>query len=84
MLADLGEVYLPGALDLGVVSLSWILNAGERAGHGTHPVHCCTSCQCFIAPLFSQKLGHHFNPLIFLQDFSWSVSAGAITRMSHV
>ena len=53
VLADLGEVCLPGALDLGVVTWSWILNAWEWAGCATHPVHCCTSCQCFIAPLFS-------------------------------
>ena len=79
VLADLGEVYLPGALDLGVVTLSWILNAWEWAGRKTHPVHRSTSCQCFTAPLFSQKLGQHFNPLIFLQELSRSVSADAIT-----
>lgn len=84
MLADLGEVYLPGALDLGVVTWRWILNAWEWAGHDTHPVHRSTSCQCFIAPLFSQKLGQHFNPLIFLQGCSQSGSADAITHMSHM
>ncbi len=84
VLADLGEVHLPGALDLGVVILSWILNAWEWAGRGTHPVHRSTSHQYFIAPLFSQKLGQHFNPLIFLQEFSQWVSADAITHMSHV
>ena len=83
-MTDLGEVYLPGALDLGVVSLSWILNAWERAGCSTHPVHRCTSCQCFIAPLFSQKLGQQFNPLIFLQELSWAFSADAIIHMSPV
>lgn len=84
VLADLGEVYLPGALDLGVVSLSWILNAWEWAGRSAHPVHRSTSCQCFIAPLFSQKLGQQLNPLIFLQELSQPVSANAITHMSQV
>ncbi len=63
---DLGEVNLPGALDLCVVRLRWVLNAWVGAGSGAHPVHCPTCQQHGQVPLLCQKLCHHLNSLIFL------------------